>query len=213
MKCDMAGGAAVGGAMYAIAKSKLPVHVIALVPATDNRPDGNAYVPGDVITMMSGKTVEVLYTDAEGRLILADALHYAKSLKPELVMEFSTLTGAAAAAIGQYGIVSMGKVNDATRAELEIAGNNVYERLAEFPMWDEYDDLLKSDIADLKNIGGPYGGAITAGRFLLHFTDYPYMHFDIAGPAFIKGNDSYRSKNGTGVGVRLITEFIKNRVK
>lgn len=213
MKCDMAGGAAVGGAMYAIAKSKLPVHVIALVPATDNRPDGNAYVPGDVITMMSGKTVEVLNTDAEGRLILADALHYAKSLKPELVMEFSTLTGAAAAAIGQYGIVSMGKVNDATRAELEIAGNNVYERLAEFPMWDEYDDLLKSDIADLKNIGGPYGGAITAGRFLLHFTDYPYMHFDIAGPAFIKGNDSYRSKNGTGVGVRLITEFIKNRVK
>lgn len=213
MKCDMAGGAAVGGAMYAIAKSKLPVHVIALVPATDNRPDGNAYVPGDVITMMSGKTVEVLNTDAEGRLILADALHYAKSLKPELVMEFSTLTGAAAAAIGQYGIVSMGKVNDATRAELEIAGNNVYERLAEFPMWDEYDELLKSDIADLKNIGGPYGGAITAGRFLLNFTDYPYMHFDIAGPAFIKGNDSYRGKNGTGVGVRLITEFIKNRVK
>jgi leucyl aminopeptidase len=213
MKCDMAGGAAVGGAMYAIAKSKLPVHVIALVPATDNRPDGNAYVPGDVITMMSGKTVEVLNTDAEGRLILADALHYAKSLKPEVVLEFSTLTGAAAAAIGQYGIVSMGKVNDATRAELEIAGNNVYERLAEFPMWDEYDDLLKSDIADLKNIGGPYGGAITAGRFLLNFTDYPYMHFDIAGPAFIKGNDSYRSKNGTGVGVRLITEFIKNRVK
>jgi leucyl aminopeptidase len=213
MKCDMAGGAAVGGAMYAIAKSKMPVHVIALVPATDNRPDGNAYVPGDVITMMSGKTVEVLNTDAEGRLILADALHYAKSLKPELVMEFSTLTGAAAAAIGQYGIVSMGKVNDATRAELEIAGNNVYERLAEFPMWDEYDDLLKSDIADLKNIGGPYGGAITAGRFLLNFTDYPYMHFDIAGPAFIKGNDSYRGKNGTGVGVRLITEFIKNRVK
>jgi leucyl aminopeptidase len=213
MKCDMAGGAAVGGAMYAIAKSKLPVHVIALVPATDNRPDGNAYVPGDVITMMSGKTVEVLNTDAEGRLILADALHYAKSLKPEVVLEFSTLTGAAAAAIGQYGIVSMGKVDDATRAELEIAGNNVYERLAEFPMWDEYDDLLKSDIADLKNIGCPYGGAITAGRFLLHFTDYPYMHFDIAGPAFIKGNDSYRSKNGTGVGVRLITEFIKNRVK
>ena len=129
MKCDMAGGAAVGGAMYAIAKAKLPVHVIALVPATDNRPDGNAYVPGDVITMMSGKTVEVLNTDAEGRLILADALHYAKSLKPELVLEFSTLTGAAAAAIGQYGIVSMGKVDDATRAELEIAGNNVYEQI------------------------------------------------------------------------------------
>ena len=213
MKCDMAGGAAVGGAMYAIAKAKLPVHVIALVPATDNRPDGNAYVPGDVITMMSGKTVEVLNTDAEGRLILADALHFAKSLKPELVLEFSTLTGAAAAAIGQYGIVSMGKVDDTTRAELEIAGNNVYERLAEFPMWEEYDELLKSDIADLKNIGGATAGAITAGRFLLQFTDYPYMHFDIAAPAFSKSNDSYRGKNGTGVGVRLITEFLKNRAK
>ena len=213
MKCDMAGGAAVGGAIYAIAKAKLPVYVIALVPATDNRLDGNAYVPGDVITMMSGKTVEVLNTDAEGRLILADALHYAKSLKPEMVMEFSTLTGAASAAIGPYGIVTMCKVDDATRAELEIAGNNVYERLAEFPLWDEYDELLKSDIADLKNIGGPTAGAITAGRFLLNFTDYPYMHFDIAGPAFSKSNDSYRGKNGTGVGVRLVFEFLKNKIK
>ena len=209
MKCDMGGGAAVGGAIYAIAKAKLPVHVIALVPATDNRPDGDAYVPGDVITMMSGKTVEVLNTDAEGRLILADALHYAKRYKPELVLEFSTLTGAAAAAIGPMGIVCMGDVPDKTRKALHDAGDQVYERLAEFPFWEEYDEWIKSDIADIKNVGGPHAGAITAGRFLNHFVDYQYMHFDIAAPAFNKSNDSYRVKNGTGVGVRLLFEYIK----
>ncbi len=208
MKSDMAGGATVAAAVYAVAKAKLPVHVIALIPSTDNRPDGNAYVPGDVITMMSGKTVEVLNTDAEGRLILADALEYAKRYKPELVLEFSTLTGAAAAAIGPYGIVCMGKVDDDTRSALMQSGEQVYERLAEFPFWTEYDDLLKSDIADLKNIGGAVGGAITAGRFLSNFTDFPFMHFDIAGPAFSKSNDSYRGKNGTGVGVRLLFDFI-----
>lgn len=213
MKCDMGGGAAVGGAIYAIAKAKLPVHVIALVPATDNRPDGDAYVPGDVITMMSGKTVEVLNTDAEGRLILADALHYAKRYKPELVLEFSTLTGAAAAAIGPMGIVCMGDVNDKTRKALHEAGENVFERLAEFPFWEEYDEWIKSDIADIKNVGGPYAGAITAGRFLNHFVDYPYMHFDIAAPAFNKSNDSYRGKNGTGIGVRLLFEYVKNLTK
>lgn len=210
MKCDMAGGAAVGGAMFAISKAKLPVHVIGLVPATDNRPDGNAYVPGDVITMMSGKTVEVLNTDAEGRLILADALHYAKRYQPQLILEFSTLTGAAAAAIGPQGIVCMGEVDETTRRALQDSGNTVYERLAEFPFWEEYDDLLQSDIADLKNIGGPVAGAITAGRFLKHFTEAPYMHFDIAAPAFSKSNDSYRGKNGTGVGVRLLFDFFSN---
>jgi leucyl aminopeptidase len=211
MKCDMAGGATVGGILYAIAKAKLPVHVIGLVPSTDNRPSGNAYAPGDVITMMGGKTVEVLNTDAEGRLILADALTYAKRYKPELVMEFSTLTGAASAAIGQYGIVCMGNVDKKTNEALHTSGYNVYERLAEFPFWEEYDELLKSDIADLKNIGGPTAGAITAGRFLAQFIDFPYMHFDIAGPAFNKGNDSYRVKNGTGVGVRLIFDFLRNK--
>jgi len=210
MKCDMAGGAAIGGAMFAIAKAKIPVHVIGLVPATDNRPDGNAYVPGDVITMMSGKTVEVLNTDAEGRLILADALHYAKRYQPQLILEFSTLTGAAAAAIGPQGIVCMGEVDETTRRSLHDSGNMVYERLAEFPFWEEYDELLQSDIADLKNIGGPVAGAITAGRFLKHFTESPYMHFDIAAPAFSKSNDSYRGKNGTGVGVRLLFDFFSN---
>ncbi len=210
MKSDMGGAAAVGAMIYAVAKMKLPVHVIALVPATDNRPDGNAYVPGDVIKMYNGSTVEVLNTDAEGRMILADALHHAKKFKPEAVFEFSTLTGAAANAIGKYGVVCMGDVSDDLRSGLMDAGNRSYERLVEFPYWDEYDELLQSDIADIKNIGGPVGGAITAGRFLSNFTDYPYMHFDIAGPAFSKSKDSYRGKNGTGVGVRLMCDFFRS---
>lgn len=211
MKCDMAGSAAVAGCMYAIAKAKLPVHVIALAPATDNRPGGNAYAPGDIITMMSGLTVEMLNSDAEGRMILADALHYAKRYQPELVMEFSTLTGAAMAAIGSFGIVAMGTAGANVKNKLKESGNNVYERLAEFPFWEEYDELIKSDIAEIKNIGGPYGGSITAGKFLARFTDYPFMHFDIAGPAFLTARDTWRGKGGTGVGVRLVFDFLKRK--
>ena len=208
MKSDMAGAAAVAATMYAVAKSKLPVHIIGLVPATDNRPGGDAYTPGDVITMMSGDTVEVLNTDAEGRLILADALHYAKRYKPQLVMDFATLTGAALAAIGSYGIVCMGTAETEVKQKLAASGERVYERLAEFPIWDEYDDLIKSDIADMKNIGGPYGGAITAGKFLQRYIDYPWMHFDIAGPSYLHSASSYRTKGGTGVAVRLLVDFL-----
>ena len=210
MKCDMGGAAAVGCAMYAIAKAKLPVHVIALVPSTDNRPSGNAYAPGDVITMMSGQTVEVLNTDAEGRLILADALHYAKRYKPEMVMDFATLTGAASAAVGSFGMVCMGTVDDQTKNKMKEAGNNVYERLAEFPFWEEYDELIKSDVAEMKNIGGPVAGAITAGKFLQRYIDYPWMHFDIAGPAFLHTASSYRGKGGTGYGVRFLFNYFQN---
>lgn len=213
MKCDMAGAAAVGCLMYAIAKAKLPLHVVALVPATDNRPGFNAFAPGDIITMHDGSTVEMLNSDAEGRMILADTLSYAKKYKPEAVFEFSTLTGAAAAAIGPQGIVCMGTVSDKIKNHLKQSGENVYERLAEFPFWEEYDELLKSDIADRKNIGGPFAGAITAGRFLVKYTDYPYMHFDIAAPAFIVAKDGYKSKGGTGVGIRLIFDYFKNLVK
>jgi leucyl aminopeptidase len=211
MKCDMGGAAAVGCTMYAIAKAKLPVHVIALVPSTDNRLSETAYTPGDVITMMSGQTVEVLNTDAEGRMILADALHYAKRYEPQLVMEFSTLTGAAAAAIGSFGMVCMGTASDNVKKKMQDAANKVYERLAEFPFWDEYDELIKSDIADMKNIGGPTAGAITAGKFLQRFIDYPYMHFDIAGPAFVHTASSYRGKGGTGYGVRFLFEFLSRK--
>jgi leucyl aminopeptidase len=211
MKCDMGGAAAVGCALYAIAKANLPVHVIALVPSTDNRPSGNAYAPGDVITMMSGQTVEVLNTDAEGRLILADALHYAKRYNPELVMDFATLTGAASAAVGSFGMVCMGTAGDKTRNRMRDSGNAVYERLAEFPFWDEYDELIKSDIAEMKNIGGPVAGAITAGKFLQRYVDYPWMHFDIAGPAFLHTASSYRGKGATGYGVRFLFNFFQNQ--
>lgn len=210
MKCDMAGAAAVGCAVYAVAKAKLNVHIIALVPATDNRPGFNAFAPGDIITMMDGSTVEMLNSDAEGRMILADALHYAKRYEPELTVDLATLTGAAAAAIGSFGIVGMGTANQKQKEKLYQSGFNVHERIAEFPFWEEYDELLKSDIADQKNIGGPYGGSITAGKFLAKFTDYPYYHLDIAGPAFLNAKDGYRCKGGTGYGVRLLFDFFKN---
>ncbi len=210
MKCDMAGAAAVGATMWAIAKAKLPVHVIALVPATDNRISSNAYVAGDVLTMYNGLTVEVLNTDAEGRLILADALSYGEQFEPELVLEFSTLTGAAVAAIGHVGIVCMGTAHDRVKTKLKACGHNVHERLAEMPFWDEYDEMIRSDVAEIKNIGGPYGGSITAGKFLAHFVKSPFMHFDIAGPAFLAAKDAYRPKGGTGVGVRLMIDFLSN---
>jgi leucyl aminopeptidase len=210
MKSDMGGAAAVIGAMYAIAKNKLPVHVITLVPATDNRPGNEAYAPGDVITMFDGTTVEVLNTDAEGRMILADALSYAKKYDPEFVVDLATLTGAALVAVGTVAIASMGNAKDGKYKQMIEAGNKTYERLAPLPFWDEYNVLIKSDIADLKNIGGRYAGSITAGKFLEHFTDYPWMHLDIAGPAFLGAKDSYRPKGGTGVGVRLLYNFMKS---
>lgn len=209
MKCDMAGAAAVAGTIYALAKNKVPVYVVGLVPATDNRPDGNAYVPGDVVRMFDGSTVEVLNTDAEGRMLLADALTWANRLEPELVFTVATLTGAAHAAIGKYGIVAMGNAKSKDMDRLKESGEQVFERIAEFPFWDEYSELLKSDIADLKNIGGKYGGAITAGKFLEHFTDFDFIHLDIAGPSFNKSRDSYRGIGGSGTGVRLLYDFLK----
>lgn len=211
MKCDMGGAAAVAGALYTLAKNGLPLWVIGLVPATDNRPDGNAYVPGDVVTMYDGTTVEVLNTDAEGRMLLADALSYAKLYDPELVIELSTLTGSAHAAIDKYGIVGMGNASREVMENLKASGEYTAERVAEFPFWDEYNEQLKSDIADLKNIGGKYGGAITAGKFLEHFTDYPYIHLDIAGPSFNKIPFKYFGKGGSGVGVRILYNFFLDR--
>ncbi|MEM9671772.1 MAG: leucyl aminopeptidase [Bacteroidota bacterium] len=213
MKSDMGGSAAVIGTMVAVAKNKLPIHLVGLVPATDNRPGGNAIVPGDVITISDGSTVEVLNTDAEGRLILADALSFAKKYKPELVIDLATLTGAAVMAIGKEGMVMMGTASEEYKNQLKEAGNQTYERLVEFPLWKEYRDYLKSDIADLKNIGGRTAGAITAGMFLEHFTDYEWIHLDIAGVAFLDSSDGYRSKNGTGAGVRLLYRFFKNLSK
>ena len=170
----------------------------------------NAYVPGDVVEMMSGLNVEMLNADAEGRMILADALHYAKRYEPELVLDFATLTGAAKAAIGSSASVYMGTASDAVKKAMVKSADHVYERIVEFPLWDEYGEMIKSEVADIKNIGGPEGGAITAGKFLECFTDYPWLHFDIAGPAFLLREDSYRGKHGTAVGVRMVVDFLKN---
>lgn len=221
MKCDMAGASAVACTIYAIAKTKMPVHVIGLIPATDNRPGGDAYTPGDIITHFDGTTVEVLNTDAEGRLILADALAYAKQFKPELVIDLATLTGACVRAIGTCASGLMGTADEKTKAELKESGLRVFERLVEFPFWDDYAEMMKSDIADLKNVSGsPNAGAIAAGKFLEHFTKkengshaYPWIHLDIAGPAFLSKEESYRGKGGTGVGVRLLMDFFNNRFK
>lgn len=208
MKSDMGGGAAVSGAMAAIAANNLPVHVIGLIPATDNRIDGKAIVADDVLEMMSGATVEVLNTDAEGRLILADALHYAKQYDPELVIDLATLTGAAARITSHFGISMC--ADNADTSNLKESGERTYERIMEFPMWREYHEAIKSPIADIKNIGGASGGNITSATFLNHFTDYPWIHLDIAGPSFMDADVDYRPKGGTGVGVRLLYDFIKN---
>ena len=210
MKSDMSGAAAVAGVMYAVAKSKIPVKVVGLLPATDNRPDGNAVAPGDVITMYNGMSVEVLNTDAEGRLILADAISYAGKYKPELIIDIATLTGSAALAIGRFGIVGMGNAESRYMKSLVHSGNHVHERIVEFPFWEEFDKLLESNIADLKNIAEREAGAITAGKFLEKFTSYPLIHLDIAGPAFLKKANSYQGKGATAIGVRLLFDFIRN---
>jgi leucyl aminopeptidase len=209
MKSDMAGAAAVGCAITAIALAGLPVHVIGLIPCTDNRPDGNAITPGDIITMMDGTTVEVLNTDAEGRLLLADALNFAKRYNPALVIDMATLTGSAEAALGKAGMAGMHSGAERIFSKLVETGYAVHERIAQFPFWDDYSELIKGDITDLKNVGGRFAGAITAGKFLEHFTAYPWIHLDIAGPSFLDKKDSYRSSGGTGVGIRLLYHFIK----
>jgi leucyl aminopeptidase len=213
MKSDMAGSAAVAGAMYAIAKNNLPLYMVALVPATDNRPGENAYTPGDIITMHNGKTVEVLNTDAEGRLILGDALSYGAQYEPELCLDLATLTGAQVIAVGSLGAAIMGTASEEQKTALKNAGNQAYERVAEMPFWDEYGEKVKSDIADLKNVGGPEGGCITAGKFLESFVSYPWIHIDIAGPSFLGAKSSYIPKGGTGFGVRLLYNFFKSKVK
>lgn len=211
MKCDMAGAAAVGATMQAIARNRVPVYVIALVPATDNRPGGDAYAPGDIIQISDGTSVEVLNTDAEGRLILADALHYAKRLKPEIVVDLATLTGSAVMALSSYATPCMGTADRAQVQAMVDAGFRCYERLVPMPIWEEYGEMIKTPVADLKNIGGREAGAITAAKFLEHFTDYPWLHLDIAGPAFLDAESSYRGKHGTGHGVRLLYSYLHHR--
>ncbi|MBI5647044.1 MAG: leucyl aminopeptidase [Ignavibacteriae bacterium] len=209
MKMDMAGAAAVLGTMQVIAKLKLPVRVVALIPATDNMSGGGALCPGDIIRYSNGTSVEVLNTDAEGRLILADALIYAQRYKPAGIIDLATLTGACVVALASYATGMMG-TGDELKDQLRTAGDQTSERVWELPLYDEYSSMLKSNVADLKNIGGRWGGAITAAAFLKAFTgDVPWVHLDIAGTAILDEASDYAPKGGSGVGVRLLTEFFR----
>jgi leucyl aminopeptidase len=209
MNGDMAGAATVTGVMYTIAKTKLPLHVIALVPSTDNRPGGNAYTQGDIITMFNKTTVEIGNTDAEGRLILADAISYASKYTPELIIDIATLTGSAAMTFGNQAIAVMTNAERKYIDLLDESGKDVYERIAELPFWEEYGELIKSEVADLRNVGGREAGAIIAGKFLEHFAEYPLIHLDIAGTEMLKKDDYYRLKNGPASGLRLLTTFLR----
>ena len=210
MKCDMAGAAMMAGTIFAAAEMELNVHLITLIPATDNRPGGNAYAPGDIITMYNGTTVEVLNTDAEGRLILADALSYSDKYSPELVIDAATLTGAAVRAIGQGASCVMGNADQKILDKLCEAGMETHERAVLLPFWDDYFEEMKSKIADLNNLGGGMAGMITAGKFLEYFVKAPYIHIDIAGPAYLERPQNYRGLGGTGYGIRLLIQFLKN---
>ncbi|MBQ6275850.1 MAG: leucyl aminopeptidase family protein [Bacteroidales bacterium] len=212
MKSDKSGGAAVVGTIAALAMAKVPVKVYGLVPATENRIGATAYVPEDIITMYDGTTVEIANTDAEGRLILADALSYAKKYNPELVIDMATLTGAAIVAVGDKNTAVLGTSPDDI-AKMKECGFNVWERLIELPLWDDFAEQLDSPIADMKNCGKRSGGTITAAMFLKHFTDYKWIHLDIAGPAFTEKKDSYRGNGGTSVPTRLLFRYFTEMCK
>ena len=213
MKFDMSGGAAVLGAMEAIGSLGLSINVVALIPATENLPGGNAFKPGDVLTLHSGKTVEIVTTDAEGRLILADALSYAKRYDPSAVVDCATLTGACHVALGDHASGLMGN-DDGLIAEIRAAGEASGERAWHLPLFDEYTEQIKGEVADIKNSGGRYGGASTAGAFLKEFVDYPWAHLDIAGTAYhSKSKNSYTPKGATGTPARLLVEFLRARAE
>ena len=212
MKYDMAGGAAVIGAMRAIASLNLPINVVGLVPATENMPSGDAIHPGDVLKSLNGLTIEIITTDAEGRLILADALAYAERYKPAAVVDLATLTGACVIALGNHAIGLMTN-NDEFGERVRAAGERAAERAWKLPLWDEYAEQIKSDIADIKNSGGRPGGTITAASFLSKFTkNYPWTHLDIAGTAWDDKGKPHVPKGATGVGVRLLVELAKDFV-
>jgi leucyl aminopeptidase len=214
MKSDMGGSATVFGAMQAITELKLPLHAVGIVSAAENMPGSKAYRPGDVVKSLSGKTIEILNTDAEGRVILSDGLFYAQRYKPDAIIEFSTLTGAMIIALGAHASGVMA-TDQALADQLIAAGEESGERVWQLPLWDEYKEMIKSDIADLKNLGGRAAGSITAGAFLAAFVgDYPFAHIDIAGTGWLdKPNKAYQEKGGQGVGVRLVVEMLNNYKK
>ena len=210
MKHDMSGAAAVIGALRAIADLELPVHAVGLVAAAQNMPDGNAYVPGDVITSARGKTIEVLNTDAEGRIVLSDALHYATSFEPDAIVDLATLTGACLVALGDVCCAVLG--NDETLSErVRDAGEATHERAWPLPLWDEHKAAIKGTFGDIVNTGGRNAGVSTAAAFLSHFVgDVPWAHLDIAGTAWTTKETPYYVKGATGFGVRLLVDLVRN---
>ena len=210
MKMDMGGGAAVIGTMLAASLLALPVNLVGIIPAAENMPSATAYRPGDILTSLSGQTIEVLNTDAEGRLILADALTYAKRYQPKLVIDLATLTGACIIALGHHATAVLGNDQKLVQSLLN-AGEKSGERLWQLPLWDDYDQLIKSNVADVKNTGGRPAGTITAAAFLKKFAnDFRWAHLDIAGTAWRDQDRPYIPKGGTGVGVRLLIEFLRD---
>lgn len=211
MKFDMSGAAAVLGAFEALGRLKPKVHVIGLIPSCENMPSGTAYKPGDVVKSHYGKTIEVVNTDAEGRVILCDALSYARRFKPACVIDAATLTGAVVIALGHTASGVMG-TDPALIESLKAAAARSGERVWELPLWDDYRDLIKSDIADMKNSGGRPAGTITGAWFLREFAeDYPWAHLDIAGTAYTDRESPAMVKGPTGVGARLFAEFVLAR--
>ena len=209
MKFDMSGAGSVLGTMLAVAEMKLPINLVGIIPATENMPSGKATKPGDVVTSMSGQTIEILNTDAEGRLILCDALTYAERYNPKIVIDIATLTGACVIALGNLTTGLMSN-DDKLAQELLTAGEQAADRAWQLPLWDEYQDLLKSNFADIANIGGRTAGTITAACFLSRFTKkYRWAHLDIAGTAWKSGKD----KGSSGRPVPLLTQFLITQSK
>ena len=209
MKYDMSGAASVIGSMIAIARLGLKVNVVGITPLTENMPSGKATKPGDIVKSMGGTSVEIINTDAEGRLILADALEYAKKYNPEFIIDIATLTGACVVALGHEAAGLMGN-NSELIEMIKKSSQRTGERVWELPLWDEYNEYIKSDFADVKNVGNRYGGAITAAAFLKKFTNYKWSHIDIAGVAYTDKEKFYIKKGGTGFGVRLFVELFKS---
>ena len=207
MKYDMCGAASVFGTMAAINEGRLPINVVGVIPATENLPDGKATKPGDVVTSMSGQTIEILNTDAEGRLILCDALTYSDRFDPDVVIDIATLTGACIVALGNTASGLMSN-NDELADDLLSAGQKSGDRAWRLPIWDEYNQLIESPFADMANVGGRAAGTITAACFLSRFTKkYRWAHLDIAGTAWKSG----KAKGATGAPVPLLTQFLMDR--
>ncbi len=210
MKSDMGGAAAVLGAMKTVGMLDIPLHIIGIVPATENMPDADAYRPADIIKASNGKTIEIISTDAEGRMVLADGLVYAAKYKPKAVIDLATLTGSCVIALGEGVSAGMFSNDDELRDKLMAASNASRERLWPLPLWEDYRRAIDSDVADMKNGGGRYGGVGTSAVFLQEFTDYPWAHLDIASMAFADKEKGYLVKGGTGFGTRLLVQFLRN---